>query len=112
MYRQGDVLITPVDEIPSEAGPTERDDQGRFVLAWGEATGHAHAIHDPGVTAYTAPAEPDAVDHVDGNVIYLRVDRTVALRHEEHAPVEIPPGTYRVGGQREYHPDELRRVLD
>jgi hypothetical protein len=34
------------------------------------------------------------------------------LLHEEHAPFTLPPGDYYVTYQREYSPEELRRVLD
>lgn len=52
MLRQGDVLLVEVtEEIPAEAKKVERD-HGRVVLAYGEATGHAHAIPHPGATLY------------------------------------------------------------
>jgi hypothetical protein len=43
MYRQGDVLIIPVESIPERLDPIGRED-GRVVLAHGEVTGHAHVI--------------------------------------------------------------------
>ena len=55
MYRQGDVLIRRLKKLPPEPeGGSEKveRDNGRVVLAYGEVTGHAHAIHDPGVTAW------------------------------------------------------------
>ena len=43
--RQGDVLLVPVASLP--AGCVEvPNDKGRIVLAYGEVTGHAHAIAD------------------------------------------------------------------
>jgi hypothetical protein len=39
-YRQGDVLLVAVPAIPEDARPLPRD-EGRVVLALGEATGHA-----------------------------------------------------------------------
>jgi hypothetical protein len=101
MYRQGDVLLVPVADVPAEATPGRRE-QGRIVLAHGEATGHAHAI-----------ADPDAEILEDGANRYLRVGgRGAALTHEEHGPIPLPPGTYRVVIQREYSPDGARRVAD
>ncbi len=41
--RQGDVLVLEIDDIPKDARRVPRDD-GRVVLAYGEVTGHAHAI--------------------------------------------------------------------
>ena len=36
----------------------------------------------------------------------------VRVVHEEHQPITLPRGTYRVWGQREYSPEAIRRVLD
>lgn len=103
--RQGDVLLVPVDEIPSKARPVARID-GRVILAEGEATGHAHAIRSPGASLLE-----------EGEERYLRVRGPVTLGHEEHAPILVAPGTYRVVIQREYVPADIapaafRRVVD
>ena len=106
MYRQGDVLLAPVGEAPEGLRDpvVPRDDQGRVILALGEATGHAHAIRDPWVTMTEHPTTKVRHLHVVG--------KPTALLHEEHAPITLPPGVYRVGYQREYSPDEIRRVAD
>ena len=105
MYRQGDVLIKSVaDAVVGVEVP--RDELGRIVLAHGEATGHAHAISDVGATLFDL-AEP----HQPGDRL-LRVTKTVALRHDEHSKIRIPPGKYIVRRQREYSPKEIRRVAD
>lgn len=109
--RQGDVLVMAVAAADGKVMP--RDDQGRIVLAYGEVTGHAHAIYDDGAELLAPRSKTKAaIDHVDGDVIYLRCRKTVALRHEEHAPINIPAGLYRVVRQREYTPEEIRRVAD
>ena len=54
MYRQGDVLIVPVESIPEELDPVDRED-GRVVLAHGEVTGHAHAIEAEGAALFRDP---------------------------------------------------------
>ena len=96
MYRQGDVLVVAVDGIPKWARPVLRD-RGRVVLAYGEATGHAHAIADPGAALLQFEDEQ-----------YLRVTAAagVGLRHDEHDTIVVPPGNYRVVRQREYAPPE------
>src|SRR5207244_3151024 len=43
IYRQGDVLILRV-ETPPATGALIARDTGRVVLAYGEVTGHSHAI--------------------------------------------------------------------
>jgi hypothetical protein len=37
MFRQGDVLLISVNEIPKGAAETTERDPGRIVLAYGEA---------------------------------------------------------------------------
>jgi hypothetical protein len=51
MYRQGDVLIIPVYSVPGNLAPVAREN-GRIVLADGEATGHAHAIRAEGAALF------------------------------------------------------------
>jgi hypothetical protein len=104
--RQGDVLLVPIDaEAAVGARPLARVG-GRVVLAEGEATGHAHAIRGAGATLLGAG--PDR---------FLHVAAPVTIDHEEHAPIAVGPGTYRVVIQREYVPPEVspvafRRVVD
>lgn len=101
LYRQGDVLLREVKSIPAAAQPQKPTD--RIVLAYGEVTGHAHAIADlESVDVFVGP---------EGQM-YLRVKETVALRHEEHAPITLPPGDYERILQREYAPQGVRNVAD
>ena len=51
MYRQGDVLLVR-DDAASVDGTEVARDQGHVVLAYGEATGHAHAIASKAATLY------------------------------------------------------------
>lgn len=46
MFRQGDVLLRPVTKTPGNLKKVPLD-KGRVILAYGEVTGHAHAIADP-----------------------------------------------------------------
>lgn len=102
MYRQGDVLIVRVDDN-TKCGEEVPRENGSVVLAHGEATGHAHAFHNAGVALYATKTGER----------HLRVVATNALlRHEEHAPIHVPPGLYRVVRQREYSPEEIRNVAD
>lgn len=90
-FRQGDVLLVAVDALPPGARRQPR--RGRLVLAEGEATGHAHAIH-----------ERDARLHAAGDERYLVTASEARLVHEEHAAIDILPGIFRVVVQREYEP--------
>lgn len=103
-YRQGDVLIvaTTPDHIPAGVVPVARD-RGRIVLAYGEVTGHAHAIDNPTVTMVTDPATGRR---------WLLADDGAVVAHEEHTWIDLPAGTYEVRQQREYTPQAIRNVAD
>jgi hypothetical protein len=103
-YRQGDVLIVPVDSIPEATQPVARE-QGRVVLAHGEVTGHHHSIVEEGVELVTAEEAAE---------LYLLVHGTepVELTHQEHDTIRVEPGEYQVIRQVEYTPEELRQVAD
>lgn len=102
MYRQGDVLIVRVDAMPA-ATPVERAADRDLILQEGEITGHAHRIASRYAKLYRT--EMDAR--------FMRVTAPVALTHEEHHTVEIPPGDYQITIHAEYSPGELpRQVAD
>lgn len=105
--RQGDVLLLAVDEAESvELGEEiPRDTARGIVLAHGEATGHAHAIKDSGAILFFGKDKAANSDR------FLRVLRPVSLRHDEHAPIELPAGLYRVRRQREFTDDMEPRVV-
>lgn len=108
MFRQGDILIHPVAEeaVPAVVRalqPVARDLRGRIVLALGEATGHAHALHAPGELFRDGdPRTPD----------YLHLPGGGRLSHEEHAAITLPSGWFRIVRQREYIPGSVRMVAD
>lgn len=125
--RQGDVLLTPVASLP--AGCTEvPHDKGRIVLAYGEVTGHAHAIADHAGRTDREIGSEAAGEIADAAIArartkarlvlapsgerFLEVTETVNLCHEEHDAHAIPPGIYRLPQQMEYSPAELQRVAD
>jgi hypothetical protein len=98
MWRHGDVLIAVTDDVPAGAAK-----KPHVVLAEGELTGHSHRIEDPQAA--------EVWEH--GGVRYLRITAESArLIHQEHAPITLPRGTYRVWQQREYTPEAIRRVID
>lgn len=105
MFRQGDVLIIPLDVIPEQERlePVGRD-EGRLVLAHGEMTGHAHIIETEGAALFRDPIRMAVFLIVTGD--------PVMLEHDEHDTVVLPPGNYRVVRQREYSPEEIVNVTD
>ena len=98
MWRHGDVLIAAVATVPSAARklPT-------CVLARGEMTGHSHRIE-----------QPDAAEvwQYEGQLFLKIIGDRAVLIHEEHKPITLPHGTYRVWQQREYTPRAIRTVVD
>ena len=102
-YRQGDVLLVPCT-IPHDATPLSRDDT-RVVVAYGEATGHCHAL----------TGEATEKLFLDG-IEYLRLTVNDMLTHEEHEAIEVDarpaPLGYRIVHQREFHLQEIKRVID
>lgn len=109
--RQGDVGIRRLDRKPDftleETKPTDK----RYILAYGEATGHHHSINvldRPDVELYTAKEQPQTI------LLYV-MDEPVTVEHQEHGKIELNPGWYQVEGQYEYDPEaeaRERRVVD
>lgn len=99
-FRQGDVLLIKVDAMPLDTVLVDPDGD-RVVLAYGEVTGHAHALSTVGAALY---------EHPEGR--FLHLVQPSALVHEEHSTIDLAPGVYRVIRQREYTPREVRFVTD
>jgi hypothetical protein len=101
MWRQGDVFFERVTKIPARM--RERP-LPHVTLVHGEMTGHSHRIADPR-TATLFAAGP--------TTFYLDVHAGGAMVvHEEHGPIALEPGLYRVWRQREYSPEAIRVVRD
>ena len=92
IYRQGDILLVRVDE---KAEGKDISEDGRLILAHGEATGHAHEV----VTA--APGTAKLIESVNGNR-YLCLAGPATVQHQEHGAITVEPGTYRVVRQVEW----------
>lgn len=101
IYRQGDVLLIQVRQLPK--GATETKIDGDLILMHGEVTGHAHRI-----------AHPDGKVRVfdSGAERFIRAMVDTPLTHEEHGTITIPPGIYRQAFQVEERGEEVRRVAD
>ena len=111
IFAQGDLLLERVaDMVPS--GTIEENVEGvALVLAEGEETGHRHAVCDR-VTMFRDDAlardiPPGLyIGHVQVASAYARVT------HDEHAPITLPRGTWRVRRQRELTPRDARVLPD
>ena len=65
------------------------------TLMRGEKTGHRHLI---------AENDGRARLHLADHQLFLTLTASATLVHEEHGPIQLPPGTYRIWQQREYAP--------
>jgi hypothetical protein len=97
LWRQGDVLIQAVDD-PPEGGQRRSE----LVLAYGEVTGHSHRVE--------APDRAELWWVRDS--LYLCVLAPTRIVHEEHRPIPLEVGVYRVWQQREYIPESQRVGTD
>jgi len=104
LYRQGDVLIRQVTELPN--GSTAVKNEVRIVLAHGEVTGHAHAVRVEDAVEFTHADAAGAVRR------FLEVASGANVVHEEHATIPLPAGFYEIIQQVEYTPEAIRNVAD
>lgn len=111
LYAQGDLLIERVADTVPAGIPIGPGSDGAVVLAEGETSGHRHAFYDH-VTMFR---DDGLARDIPGGLYvgHVRVDTPCArLVHDEHAPIELPKGTYRVRRQRELEPQDARIVVD
>jgi hypothetical protein len=111
MFAQGDLLIERVGDVEPSGIILGPDATGATVLAEGELTGHRHAIFDR-VTMFRDDALAREIP-AGLYVGHIKVERGSALiQHQEHAPVNLAEGTYRVRRQRELEPKDAVLVSD
>jgi len=103
---QGDVSIL---RQPRQAPATTAIPQTGVPVVRGEAGGNTHSLHAVG------PVFFDFADTRAGGLtigtLTVPEGSTAVLLHPEHGGMQINPGTYRVGRQREMA-DEIRMVAD
>lgn len=112
MIRQGDILLVPAS-APANYRHMRVDE---VVVGYGEATGHTHVIGN----AVWLVAPETTGEHLHrfamGKMlevpVFVEVAEDATLRHQEHAPLTVPAGTWRVIRQREYSPAAIRSVID
>lgn len=93
---QGDILFNPIKELPEGAKKIESN-----IVAFGEATGHHHAV------------ELAEIYELDDQM-WIVAEEGAIVTHQEHATFPLAPGIYEIRIQEE--PDPFtglnRRVLD
>lgn len=107
LYRQGDVLFTRIAKLPTG----ERRLRNDGAVAYGEVTGHSHRLAEEDVNSAEVLEIGDGL-YVHVSDAGVRIEGGVTFVHEEHGPVTLPRGDYRVTIQREYSPEAIRNVID
>lgn len=99
-YQQGDVNLESVDSIDELE---KVQSQPGIILAEGEVTGHKHRVVE----------KAELLRDPKGQ-FYLSTEVDTTIVHEEHKPITIPKGLYRVGIVQEYDYIEMqsRKVSD
>lgn len=86
-YQQGDVLLF-IEKIPKSA----KEDLKTHIIEHGEHTGHAHRLTSQDFVHLQNPKTKER---------FLRIVKETTIAHEEHNPITLPPGDYRIGRVRE-----------
>lgn len=119
--RQGDVLLEACGR--SEIKGLKKT---RPTVALGEATGHHHSFEGKHTTGFfkagdaEVGAQPMAGGAIAGGggaaaalATHIEVKgKPDFLTHQEHGPIEHPPGIYKKTQQVEYEREQIRNVAD
>ena len=102
----GDVILFMTNETPVEF--SKMTPEPMSALAYGELSGHLHQVQG------VAGVDFDLRVNERTKERHLRVVNPVLLKHQEHSPIKLPPGDYKISIQREYDPFEeiIRSVQD
>ena len=113
-YQQGDVVMFKVDEkYFKENTKNGKEYKSRYnggfdthaIVAFGEVTGHKHQVNmkdmaeEAGVTLSMGYNRQAGVDVPEGFQVH---EAPITITHEEHDPIELPPGYYMVRIVREF----------
>lgn len=117
--RQGDVLLVRVNALPEGIQEQPRKD-GLIVLAYGEVTGHAHAIAEPDVKwfgaangqKYLESARPFTLKHGELSALIHAREASVEVAGSDHTAQRFAPGVWMVVRQYEFSAEQLRQVMD
>jgi hypothetical protein len=106
MYAQGDILIERLrrKRVKNWSDKVPNDPDGVLVLERGELSGHRHAVHGEAALYREYPLGYQS-DHYIGHLSVT--GEGVELRHEEHDPIPLPKGIYRIRRQAEYTAERL-----
>jgi hypothetical protein len=87
--QQGDVILKKVNILPS--GEKKLISKRKMVLAEGEVTGHYHGIEETNSELFQI-----------GDKIFLSLNDTATVTHQEHGAITLDKGVWEVGRVKEY----------
>ena len=95
----GDMEITP-----------KYEQKENFTVAYGEVTGHHHTLYPKHKGGNFSV---DTVSLDDFNIVHVKDGDSLTLKHQQHEPIVLTPGTYFFVVQEEYDSvTYTRKVLD
>ena len=95
IWRQGDVVVTEISEIPSGAISLETSE-----IRIASETGNPHVLRAKQLFAVKG----------GGFEQFALLDQATSMTHPQHRALRLSPGIYRVTTVRDYAPS--RRLLD
>ena len=100
IWRQGDVVVREIAEIPRGAVLAETTE-----VRIASETGNPHVLSPVQVFE-----TQDARSSQQRGECYVLLDEASTMTHPEHAPLQLLPGMYEITTVRDYAP--ARRLLD
>lgn len=100
LYRQGDILFIQ-NEL--QTAPESATLHAELPIAEGEITGHHHVARGQNLSILFTR---------DQDIVDFLAPLGCRIEHDEHLPLELPPGSYQVRRQREYTYTEPQDVAD
>lgn len=95
--RHGDVTLTEIDALPE--GLKKVENNGSFVLALGEVTGHKHVLTADKLEVFQDPEGRN----------YFKLISEGKLSHEEHKTLTVAPKIFVQNAEREF--DHFNRAI-
>lgn len=101
-YQQGDVLIKKSSKSNFKSMKKVLRGTRGFVLAEGEVTGHIHVVED-NIELFE-----------EDETLFINSKDEFIVTHEEHKPVTVKKGTYKIGIVQEFDhfAEEAKNVVD
>jgi hypothetical protein len=102
---QGDILVERVGDVEISGHVIECVTFGSAVVAGGEKAGHYHSV----IGSVTLFRDDALARDIPAGLytLHLQVHSPCArLQHDEHAPITLERGTYRLRRQRQLEPTD------